>query len=175
MYEQSEDIISVTKARLAPLLGIWRGVGHGKFPTIAAFDYTEEITFLDNGVDHLIHFEQKTWVQSSGADHGQPLHWESGFIRPIADGSVEMSNAQNGGRVEVLQGQIDEAAYRQGTLLLSLNSILLGNDPRLIQTTRCYTQQGNSLSYTVEMATVKTPQLQQHLEAVLTKTDEISI
>jgi len=175
VYEKSEKIISLPLARLAPLLGIWRGAGHGKFPTIAAFDYTEEITFLDNSVDQLIHFEQKTWVKSSNQDNGKPLHWESGFIRPLEDGSVEMSNAQNGGRVEVLKGQIDEAAYLQGTLLLSLNSILLGNDPRLIQTTRRYTQRGNTLSYTVEMATVKTPQLQQHLEAVLTKTDEISI
>lgn len=169
MYEKSEEVILATMAKLAPLLGIWRGAGHAKFPTIAACDYTEETAFQSNGSDPLIHFEQRTWVKSSDSQNGQPLHWESGFIRPLADGSLEMSNAQNGGRVEVLKGQIEEAASLQGQVSLTLNSVFFGNDPRLIQTRRRYTQQGNALSYTVEMATAKTPQLQTHLVAVLTK------
>lgn len=161
--------ISVNLARLSPLIGIWRGTGSGKFPTIEAFNYTEELKFESNNCEPLIHFEQKTWVQSSTESNGSPLHWESGFIRPIEDGTIEISNAQNGGRVEVLKGRIDLAEHLRGTLLLSLESVLLGNDPRLTQTRRIFTLKGDTLSYLVDMATVRTPNLQRHLEAVLTR------
>ncbi|MFM2077539.1 MAG: THAP4-like, heme-binding beta-barrel domain, partial [Actinomycetota bacterium] len=35
---------------LSALVGTWAGTGRGVYPTIAAFDYTEEITFADGGV-----------------------------------------------------------------------------------------------------------------------------
>lgn len=169
MYEKGEELIWETMAKLTPLLGIWRGSGHAKFPTITTCDYTEETTFQSNNSEPLIHFVQKTWVQSTNTNDGAPLHWESGFIRPLADGSIEMSNAQNNGRVEVLKGKMDEAVSLQGQILLILDSVLFGNDPRLMQTRRCYKQHGNMLKYTIEMATAATPQLQQHLEASLFK------
>ena len=164
-----EERIALTIARLSVLLGTWRGEGSGRFPTITAFDYTEECIFTGNDCEPLIHFEQKTWINSNDETNCSPLHWESGFVRPIEDGSVEISNAQNGGRVEVLKGAIDESAYFDGILLLKLESILFGNDPRLIKTTRKYELQRNTLSYLIEMATVRTPNRQQHLEAKLEK------
>jgi hypothetical protein len=166
---KDNDHVSINLVRLSPLLGIWRGTGRGKFPTIEAFDYTEELKFESNGCEPLIHFEQKTWVKSSTETDGSPLHWESGFIRPVEDGTIEISNAQNGGRVEVLKGRIDAEEYLKGTLLLSLESILFGNDPRLVRTRRTFTLKDNTLSYLIEMATVRTQHLQQHLEASLTK------
>jgi hypothetical protein len=169
LVENDAKMISVNLARLSPLLGIWRGTGSGNFPTIEAFTYTEELKFESNGCEPLIHFEQKTWVQSEPESHGSPLHWESGFIRPLEDGSIEIANAQNGGRVEVLKGKIDMAEHVKGILLLSLESVLLGNDPRLVQTRRTFTLKDNTLSYLIELATVRTPKLQQHLEAVLTR------
>ncbi|HEV7376597.1 MAG TPA: FABP family protein [Pyrinomonadaceae bacterium] len=161
--------VSINLARLSPLLGIWRGTGRGKFPAIEAFDYTEELKFESNSCEPLIHFEQKTWVESSTETNGSPLHWESGFIRPVEDGSIEISNAQNGGRVEVLKGRIDVKEYLKGILLLSLESVLFGNDPRLVQTRRTFRLKDNTLSYLIEMATVRTPNLQPHLEASLTR------
>ena len=163
------DEVSLNLARLSPLLGIWKGTGRGKFPTIEAFDYTEGLKFESNGCEPLIHFEQRTWVQSSTETNGSPLHWESGFIRPLEDGSIEISNAQNSGRVEVLKGRIDMAEYLKGILLMSFKSVLFGNDPRLVQTRRTFTLKDKTLSYLLEMATVRTPNLQQHLEARLTR------
>ena len=161
--------ISATIARLSSLLGTWKGEGRGCFPTIPSFHYTEECIFTSNGCEPIIHFEQKTLVKSTDQTNGSPLHWESGFFRAIEDGSIEISNAQNGGRVEVLKGVIDEAAYSEGVLLLKLESVLFGNDPRLIRTMRRYELRKNRLNYLIEMATVRTPERQRHLEATLEK------
>jgi len=161
--------IALTIARLSALVGTWKGEGNGRFPTIPSFNYLEESVFTSNDCEPIIHFEQKTWVKSTDDTNGNPLHWESGFIRALEDGSVEISNAQNGGRVEVLRGAIDETAYLEGILLLKLESVLFGNDPRLIQTTRRYELQRDTLVYSIEMATIKTPHRQQHLEAKLIK------
>jgi len=158
---------ALTIARLSPLVGTWKGEGSGRFPTIASFNYFEECVFSSNDYEPLIHFEQKTWVKSTDPTNGTPLHWESGFVRAIEDGRVEISNAQNGGRVEVLRGAIDETAYLEGIVLLKLESVLLGNDPRLIQTTRRYQLQNDILTYSIEMATTRTPKREQHLEAKL--------
>ncbi|HJZ80906.1 MAG TPA: FABP family protein [Pyrinomonadaceae bacterium] len=158
---------ALTIARLSALVGTWKGEGKGCFPTITSFNYTEECVFSSNDSEPLIHFEQRTWVKSTDETNGSPLHWESGFIRAIEDGGVEISNAQNGGRVEVLRGAIDETVCLEGILLLRLESVLFGNDPRLIHTTRKYQLHKNSLLYWVEMATTKTPDRQQHLEAKL--------
>jgi len=158
---------ALTIARLSALVGAWKGEGSGGFPTIPSFDYVEECVFSSNDCEPIIHFEQRTWVKSTDATNGTPLHWESGFIRALEDGRVEISNAQNGGRVEVLRGAIDEAACLEGIILLKLESILFGNDPRLIQTTRRYELQKDLLTYSIEMATTSTPKREQHLEAKL--------
>jgi hypothetical protein len=161
--------MSATFARLEGLVGTWRGEGSGRFPTIAPFDYREECVFSRNECEPLIHFEQKTWVRSTDETNGTPLHWESGFMRATEDGGVEISNAQNGGRVEVLRGTIDEAAHLEGIVLLQLESVLFGNDPRLIQTTRRYELHSDILIYSIEMATNKVPNRQQHLAAKLAR------
>src|SRR5215510_11265717 len=160
---------ALTMARLSALVGTWKGEGRGRFPTIESFNYFEECVFSSNDSEPIIHFEQKTWVKSTDATNGRPLHWESGFIRAIEDGSVEISNAQNGGRVEVLRGTIDEAAYLEGIVLLKLESVLFGNDPRLVQTTRRYELDKDTLIYSIEMATNRTPKREQHLEAKLAR------
>ena len=158
---------ALTIARLLALVGTWKGEGNGRFPTITSFNYLEECVFSSNDCEPIIHFEQRTWIKSTDETNGTPLHWESGFIRANDDGSVEISNAQNGGRVEVLRGTIDEAAYLEGVLLLKLESVLFGNDPRLIQTTRRYELRNGTLSYSIEMATTKIRHLQEHLAARL--------
>lgn len=158
---------------LTPLLGLWRGSGRGGFPTIEAFDYIEELKFESNGCEPLLHFEQRTWRRSPGGEADTPLHWESGFFRPTEEG-LEISNTQNGGRVEVLKGCIEEAGREKGILSLRVESILLGNDPRLLRTRRLFFLAGNTLRYTVEMATTRAPDLQVHLEALLTRVAEKS-
>ena len=94
-------------------------------------------------------------------------HWESGFIRILENGIIEISNSQDSGRVEVLQGKIEpieDAGFK-----MEFNSTVLENDPRLVQTKRIFEITSNKLVYRKFMAThtTPTPNLMQHLEAEL--------
>jgi hypothetical protein len=148
---------------LAALAGMWHGTGRGRYPTIAPFEYSEALVVEVDLAYPLMHYEQRTVLQP-GDEAG---HWESGFIRPLEDGQVEMSSAQDSGRVEVLRGHVSVAAPQGWEM--QLDSVVLGHDPRLVQTRRVFTLTGDELRYVKYMATHTTPEpvLQQHLEALL--------
>ena len=149
--------------QLMKLEGEWKGRGAGRYPTIDSFEYDETIRFDPDASYPLIHYEQRTWLTS-----GEASHWESGFIRPLEDGAIDVSNSQDSGRVEVLRGRLSPA---DGGFVLALESVVLDHDPRLVRTRRTFTLNDDTLRYLVEMATHTTPEprMQQHLEAVLTR------
>ncbi len=149
---------------LRRLVGEWSGGGRGDFPTIDAFRYTETLRFCSNDVEPMLQFEQRTWATSEADPHKDPLHWEAGFFRALPGLGVELTNAQNGERVEVMRGKIES---RGDVVVLSMDSTLLGNDERLIRTRRRYECEGDTLRYQVWMATTKQPELTPHLEARL--------
>ncbi len=151
--------------RLSALEGSWHGRGSGKYPTIDSFEYEETLTFEPDARYPLIHYEQRTRLLPSG----EPSHWESGFIRPLDDGVIEVSNSQDGGRVEVLRGRLVDGE----PLKLVVDSVVLDHDPRLVQTRRILTLRDGTLRYEVQMSTRTTPEprLQTHLEAVLSRVE----
>ena len=163
----AENQVDVVLSRLASLVGMWRGEGQANFPTISAVRYTEELLFQSNAFEPLLHYIQKTWIKSSGPDNSEPLHWESGFMRPLENGLIEISNAQNNGRVEVLRGEIDIDSQHEGTFILLFENVCFGNDDRMRQARRKFILEDDVLQYVVEMATNKVPDLQRHLEATL--------
>ncbi len=150
-------------AVLKCFVGEWAGGGHGDFPTIDAFRYTETTRFCWNGIEPMLQFEQRTWVLG---DLDSPLHWETGFLRALPAHRVELTNAQNGERVEVLRGRIEPDS---NATVLRLDSTLLGNDDRLLRTRRRYECADGILRYQVWMATRKVPELTLHLEARLAR------
>ena len=97
-------------AHLAPLLGTWRGGGRGDYPTIEAFEYTEEVTIGHAGKPFLA-YSQRT----KGAD-GSPLHAECGYWRPDGDRGLEMLVVHPSGIGEMLVGEVTETHY--GLLLV---------------------------------------------------------
>jgi len=160
----SESTNQLKTAKLHFLLGKWKGNGFGKFPTIDTFYYIEELTFECDGLNDLIHYEQKTWYK----DNNSPLHWESGFIKPIDDtnNAFEISNSQDSGRVEVLTGKYE---LINNIHILHFKIKLIQNDPRMVSSERIFTINDNELTYTMKMSTKNTPEHQQHLKAELVK------
>ncbi len=165
----SELELEITALRR--LVGDWAGGGRGDFPTIDAFRYSEALRFYWNGVEPMLQFEQRTWMANASEPHKEPLHWEAGFFRALPGLGVEITNAQNGERVEVLRGTIEPTSHG---LILSLESTLLGNDERMIRTRRRYECEGDTLRYQIWMATTRQPDLTLHLDARLTRRIEVS-
>jgi hypothetical protein len=80
---------------LAGLVGVWRGTGEGRFPTIAPFTYREEVTFGHDGRP-VLRYAQRTWR----TDSDTPMHVEAGYLRaPVAD-TAELVVAQPTGLTE---------------------------------------------------------------------------
>ncbi|MDH3260883.1 MAG: FABP family protein [Acidimicrobiia bacterium] len=144
---------------LAFLLGRWRGEGKGEYPTIEPFVYGEEIEFSHNGRPFLF-YVQKTWNPVDG----YPMHSETGYLRPVAEGRVELVLAQPSGITEILAGTVSGSR-------IELTSTLVGVSPTAKQVSavkRMISVTGTTLSYQLDMAAVG-QDLSIHLHADLEK------
>lgn len=142
---------------LAFLLGEWRGEGRGAYPTIEGFGYREEVVFGHVGKP-FVSYTQRTWA----VDDGRPLHTEAGYLRPQADGRLELVVARPSGLVEVDEGVVHGAH-------VELTSTLIGRTPSAKEVTdvrRTVDVEGDIMRYQLEMAAVGEPR-QFHLEAEL--------
>lgn len=164
----SKSVISpkITKEDLGLLIGIWKGDGIGSFPTIESFRFRDELEFEFINEEGVIHYKQKTWIKG---EVSTPSHWESGFIRINENGVIEISNSQNGGRVEVLAGNIIESDRDRKRLEINFKSIFLGNDPRLVNTSRNIIVENDVLGYSIHMSTKTVQTANCHIEAALTR------
>lgn len=148
-------------AVLAPLLGTWAGRGAGEYPTIAPFDYLEEVTFGHVGKPFLA-YSQRT----KAIDDGHPLHAETGYLRVPSQGRAELVLAHPTGITEIQEGTltIDGTA-----IVLELNATAIGLTASAKDVTalsRSFRIDGDELTYTVRMGAVGQP-LQHHLAATL--------
>lgn len=92
-------------ARLAWLIGRWRGNGHGDYPTIDAFQFGQEVIFQQDGRP-FIHFMARSWIVDEAGEFVRDAAQETGFIRPQEDGSLEVIFAHMSGFAEVWYGEI---------------------------------------------------------------------
>lgn len=97
---------------IAFLAGFWRGSGAGEFPTMEAFDYEEEIHFLDLGVPSLV-YQQRAWSPGDG----ELLHVETGIWRASPEGALAVTVALP--RVT----EISEGRLADGTIRLTTTSV----------------------------------------------------
>lgn len=148
---------------LSCLSGRWVGRGRGQYPTIEPFEFVEETTFLLAPEYPMVRYEQRTWIEPGR----EASHWELGVWRVVEGGEIEISNAQDSGRVEVLRGRLEVG--EDGALKLPLSSKYIGNDPRLVRTERVLTVHAGVLHYLKYMTTTTTPSPERilHLEATL--------
>ena len=141
----------------AGLAGTWRGRGHGEYPTIAEFDYSEELTIAPVPGRPIAFWRSAT----RDASTGEPKHGESGYLRSTPQG-VELVIAHTFGIVEATAGTLDS-----GVLALGSTGLLGTVSAKQIdQVDRRYEFADDALRYTIEMAAVGVP-LTHHLSADL--------
>ena len=149
---------------LAPLeflIGVWRGRGRGRYPTIEPFEYFEEATYAPGPGKPFIAYSQRT--RRAGGE-GEPLHSETGYIRPAGPGKAELVIAQPTGIVEVHTGQLqgDRAEFRTSLVGLSGTAVEVTEARRRLEV------EGGTMRYHLWMAAVGQP-IQVHLEAELAR------
>ena len=150
---------------LALLTGTWAGRGRGIYPTIATFEYLEEISFLDGGVKPFLAYTQRT----KAADDARPLHAESGDLR-WAGGTPEWIIASPTGVTEVHTGSVhlvDDATGQGLDLTMCTTSMSASPSAKRVDSVeRRFRLRGDVLDYELHMAAVGEPH-QLHLTATL--------
>ena len=144
------------------LEGTWKGEGRGQFPGVTSFSYREALTFTRRD-EKTLAYEQRTQKLYDGQIDWLPSHWESGFIRVLESGEMELTSAQIG-RTEVLSGSIETV---DATSRIHFMSKTITNDPRMISSSRTFELEGDTLRYEMEMQTTKVNQSTSHLKITL--------
>jgi THAP4-like, heme-binding beta-barrel domain len=67
---------------LLPYIGEWRGRGRGGYPTIADFDYAQEIRISHDGRPFLL-YESHAWILDEQSRPVRPAGREIGWWRPV--------------------------------------------------------------------------------------------
>lgn len=147
-------------APLAFLVGTWRGVGHGDYPTIAPFDYREEITFAPLPKP-VLSYVQRT----RDARTDEPLHAEAGYLR-LPDGVPELVICQPTGIVEAHRGELDRTALVFEATTVGMTPSAAAHAVTAVR--RELSVSGDELRYRLSMAAAGQP-LRLHLQATLTR------
>jgi hypothetical protein len=149
-------------AAVLELVGLWRGGGHGVYPTIQPFGFTEEIRIGAVPGKPFLSYASKT----AHVDDGRPLHAEVGWLRGVGDDRFELLVAQGSGLVELVEGGL-----LPGGGGLEMTSTHVGGTTTaksVTATTRTYRWTDDELTYDLGMAAVGQP-LQHHLAGRLTR------
>jgi hypothetical protein len=146
-------------APLAFLLGTWRGIGHGRYPTIQPFDYGEELVYEHVG-DAYLAYAQRSW----SLDDHHVIHMERGFLRMGVGREVELTLAHPLGLVEVAHGPVIGTAFEVATAPGLVGRTRTGMD--VLGMIRRYTFRDDALTYRLDMSTERTP-MTEHLRGEL--------
>jgi hypothetical protein len=146
-------------AALEFLVGTWKGKGMGSYPTVEPFEYLEVATFSHVGKPFLAYVQR-----TRDAATGEPLHAETGYLRPVDDGSAEFLIAQPSGIIEVLAVEVSGTSLRA----TSTSVVQTPTAKRVDSVLRQVIVTRNEMHYEVHMAAMG-ESMGLHLDAVLTR------
>jgi hypothetical protein len=154
---------------LDSLVGEWVGKGRVEYPTIETSDYLETFIVRRDPDQPFFTYELQTELLDADGRTIRKSHWEAGLLRPLKDGTVELSCVHGSGRVETLQGTFASQEPRMGKFILNFRSKVIGNDEQMISSMRDWTLDGDQFRYEMRMATTTIGEPTIHLIASLTK------
>jgi len=151
---------------LLPFVGVWRGRGGGEYPTIAPFEFGQEVRFSHDGRPFLF-YESRTWLVDADGKPIRPASREVGFWRAVVkdDKRTEAVEAQlmtPTGIVESYVGRVDGLRVE----LVTDKVLRSGTAKEVTEGHRLYGIVDRALLYAFEMAAVGEP-LRPHLSAKL--------
>jgi len=159
-----DDVVPALHPALEPysfLLGTWRGVGVGGYPTIESFRFGQEIVFGHAGKP-VMSYVSRSWVLDDEGNVLRPGGGESGFWRVDAAGELEVVLAHAAGIVEVWIGTL---AF--GRIELTTDVVARTASAKVVTAgRRLYGMVDGDLLYAYDMAAVGQP-LGPHLSARL--------
>jgi hypothetical protein len=97
------------------LIGTWRGLGVGGYPTVPEFRFSQEVAFSELPGKPFLHHLSRSWLLDDDGHEVRPLAQETGYWRPEADGAIELLLAHPTGYVEVWVGTADGAKIELNT------------------------------------------------------------
>ncbi len=144
-------------AKVAWLLGTWRGNGEGDYPTIDKFRFAQELIFTHDGRPFFHFMSHATIVDDEGGKI-RDAAIETGFLRPKADGSFEFLLTHNTGFVEIYLGTAEG-----GKLEMSTDAVVrTGTAKEYVAGQRLYGLVESDLWFAYDMAAMG-QELQPHL------------
>ena len=88
------------------LLGTWQGNGHGDYPTIDAYEFGQELVFQQDGRP-FFHYFSRSWVLDAEGNKVREAAQETGFLRCLPEGKLELVLSHNTGFTEIWYGVAD--------------------------------------------------------------------
>lgn len=149
---------------LSWLLGTWRGVGVGGYPTIEEFRFSQELTLTELPGKPIVHHLSRSWLLDDDGAEVRPLAQETGYWRPETDGSLELLLAHPTGYSEIYVGNAVGAKIELQT------DVVARTETAKPYTAghRLYGLVEGKLLWAYDMAAMDQP-LQPHLSATLEK------
>jgi hypothetical protein len=147
---------------LAFLLGSWAGAGVGDYPTIEAFRFGQEVTFVAPPGKPFLEYRSRSWLLDEDGARVRPLATETGFWRPQPEGVVEVVLAHPTGIAEIWDGEITGARVELRTDVVARTATA----KEYTAGHRLYGLVNGDLMWVYEMAAMGQP-LQPHLSAQL--------
>ena len=144
------------------LTGTWTGEGRGEFPGVTSFDFRATFLFTQRD-DKSLAYSQQAQKRYEGQTEWLVSHWESGFVRSLENGELELISAQIG-RSEILIGSVE---LLDSIVRIFFVSKTIANDPRMISSRRMFELDGDTLRYEMEMHITRVEQLTPHLKISL--------
>jgi hypothetical protein len=147
---------------VAWLVGTWRGLGVGGYPTIQDFRFSQEMTFSETPGKPFLHYVSHSWLLDDDGNEVRPLSQETGYWRLADEGRVEVLLAHPTGFVEIWLGTADAGKVELAT------DVVARTDTAKAYTAghRLYGLVDGDLLWAFDMAAMDQP-LQPHISAKL--------